>query len=113
MDITKVTQAVEELISSASVCLRQSDALMLAQAAEHVARAASELKRLETEVLKEMTVCSIKSKGEPTDRQVDSACATYRHDFGSMPPETKDSIRATARRWGHAWRRELAGELDT
>lgn len=113
MDTTKVIKVVEELITRAGSCARQSDALMLAHAAEHAARAAGELKRLETETLKEMTVCSFKSKGEPTDRQVDSACMAYRHDFGSLPSETKNHIRVAARRWGHAWRQGLEGELDT
>lgn len=53
---------------------------------------------------------------EPTPAQVNSACLSYRHDFGLLSVEQKNAARFMAREWLHAWQKEgveiLAGHLD-
>ncbi len=44
---------------------------------------------------------------EPTDKQVVSACYSYRHDFGLMQDEERHRLMFEARRWLHAWRHEF------
>jgi len=44
---------------------------------------------------------------EPTEAQVDSACLSYRHDFGMLEPEEQRAIRFKAREWLRAWLREM------
>lgn len=43
----------------------------------------------------------------PNGAQVNSACLTYRHDFGLLDVEIKDKLRFEAVEWLHAWRKEL------
>lgn len=46
---------------------------------------------------------------EPTDAQVRSACLSYRHDYGLLPPETRTRVQFEAREWLHAWLKEGIG----
>lgn len=43
---------------------------------------------------------------EPSQDQVDSACMSYRHDFGLMIGEERLQIQAEARQWLIAWQKE-------
>jgi hypothetical protein len=43
-----------------------------------------------------------KEKQEPTDEQIDSACLSYRHDFGLLSVGVQDYIRFQAREWAAA-----------
>jgi hypothetical protein len=49
----------------------------------------------------------------PTDAQVNSACLSYRHDFGLLPDEQRKTVMFQAREWLHAWQKELPAALDT
>lgn len=44
-----------------------------------------------------------------TDAQVNSACMSYRHDFGLMSPDKREKLRFEAREWLHAWLKEGIG----
>nr|WP_250807727.1 hypothetical protein [Neorhizobium tomejilense] len=44
---------------------------------------------------------------EPTERQITSACYSYRHDFGLLPAEEQARIRSQAKDWLRAWMWEL------
>jgi FtsZ-binding cell division protein ZapB len=41
-----------------------------------------------------------------TTDQIDSACMSYRHDFGLLATEKRDSLRNDARYWLEAWMKE-------
>lgn len=43
----------------------------------------------------------------PTDAQTASACMSYRHDFGLLPPEERRMTMFKAREWLRAWMREM------
>jgi hypothetical protein len=44
---------------------------------------------------------------KPTFAQIESACYSYRHDFGLLPKEEQDRVRASARYWLEAWLKEI------
>jgi len=44
-----------------------------------------------------------------TPQQIDSACLSYRHDFGLMPEEDRNRLRFQAREWLIAWLKEGVG----
>jgi NTP pyrophosphatase (non-canonical NTP hydrolase) len=44
---------------------------------------------------------------QPTEAQINSACMSYRHDFGLLEGEERERIRSQARWWLQAWMREL------
>lgn len=44
---------------------------------------------------------------EPTADQVDSACLSYRHDFGLLSEKDQDRLRFEAKEWLLAWRKTL------
>ncbi|MCV9963517.1 hypothetical protein OIU34_16565 [Pararhizobium sp. BT-229] len=44
---------------------------------------------------------------EPTDAQLNSACLSFRHDFGLLGEEERARVRFQAREWLRAWMREL------
>ncbi|WP_222042394.1 hypothetical protein [Rhizobium laguerreae] len=44
---------------------------------------------------------------EPTEAQINSACLSYRHDFGLLNGEEREMVRFKAREWLRAWLREL------
>ncbi len=41
-----------------------------------------------------------------TDDQINSACLSYRHDFGLMEEHDRQRLRWEAQEWLHAWRKE-------
>lgn len=43
----------------------------------------------------------------PTPAQLQSACLSFRHDYGLLPPETQKATRTAARNWLEAWQREF------
>lgn len=45
---------------------------------------------------------------EPTRSQLHSACLSYRHDYGLLDEEARDSLRFTALEWFHAWQKAMA-----
>lgn len=49
----------------------------------------------------------IPNNWEPTEAQITSACYSYRHDFGSLPPEEQARLRSQAKYWLMAWMWEL------
>lgn len=44
---------------------------------------------------------------EPTPAQLDSACMSFRHDFGLLDEDERASVRFEAREWLRAWLHEL------
>ncbi len=44
----------------------------------------------------------------PTLAQLNSACMSYRHDFGLMEDEERERLRWAAKEWLRAWRKEVA-----
>ncbi len=44
---------------------------------------------------------------KPTAAELDSACYSYRHDFGLLSKDEQDRVRATARYWLEAWLKEM------
>ena len=42
---------------------------------------------------------------EPTDAQINSACLSYRHDFGLLDDEERAKVRFHAVEWLRAWRK--------
>jgi hypothetical protein len=44
---------------------------------------------------------------EPTEAQLNSACLSYRHDFGLLGEEERARVKFQAREWLRAWMREL------
>ncbi len=44
----------------------------------------------------------------PTPAQLNSACMSYRHDFGLMEEDERERLRWSAKEWLHAWRKEFA-----
>lgn len=50
-------------------------------------------------------MCEINS--EPTEKQIDSACLSFRHDFGLMNDREKQKLRFQAREWLIAWMKEF------
>jgi hypothetical protein len=44
---------------------------------------------------------------KPTEAQLNSACMSFRHDFGLLSPEEQREIRFVAREWLRAWMWEL------
>ncbi|WP_207897488.1 hypothetical protein, partial [Rhizobium sp. PP-F2F-G48] len=53
-----------------------------------------------------MTNREDESKMEVTDAMVNSACMSYRHDFGLLPELDREALRRTARWWLEAWQKE-------
>lgn len=45
---------------------------------------------------------------EITEAQINSACLSYRHDFGLLDEHDKERLRFVAKEWLHAWRKEFA-----
>jgi hypothetical protein len=45
----------------------------------------------------------------PTDEQVQSACLSYRHDFGLLTVADAAIVKSEAREWLRAWQKEGAG----
>ncbi len=43
----------------------------------------------------------------PTPAQIDSACLSFRHDFGLLSKEQQDTLRLEAKYWLEAWDKEL------
>jgi hypothetical protein len=43
---------------------------------------------------------------EPTKAQLHSACLSYRHDYGVMDEQARESLRFTALEWFRAWQKE-------
>jgi len=43
---------------------------------------------------------------KPTDAQINSACLSYRHDFGLMDKRDQDNLRFNANEWFLAWQKE-------
>lgn len=43
----------------------------------------------------------------PTDAQTESACMSYRHDFGLLEPEERRMTMFKGREWLRAWMREM------
>lgn len=43
---------------------------------------------------------------KPTDAQINSACLSYRHDFGLMTKRNQDDLRFQANEWLIAWQKE-------
>ena len=46
---------------------------------------------------------------EPTRRQIDEACMSYRHDFGLLSIADADVVRFQAREWLRAWQKVEGG----
>lgn len=44
-----------------------------------------------------------------TETQINSACMSYRHDFGLLDQEERDRVRWEAKEWLHAWLKEGIG----
>lgn len=44
---------------------------------------------------------------EITEAQINSACLSYRHDFGLLDDHDKERLRFVAKEWLHAWRKEF------
>ncbi len=44
---------------------------------------------------------------KPTQRQIGSACLSYRHDFGLLSPEEKEKVMYQAQWWLEAWLKEM------
>lgn len=42
----------------------------------------------------------------PTLAQLNSACMSYRHDFGLMTPDEQERLRWSAKEWLRAWEKE-------
>lgn len=42
----------------------------------------------------------------PTPAQVNSACMSFRHDFGLMDKTEAESLRCSAKEWLRAWQKE-------
>lgn len=49
----------------------------------------------------------IDSWTQPTDAEINSACFSYRHDYGLLSEDEKKRIRFQAKEWLHVWRKEL------
>lgn len=49
------------------------------------------------------------SEWKPTPAQIDSACLSYRHDFGLLPENDRATIRLEAKWWLEAWLKEGIG----
>lgn len=49
------------------------------------------------------------SAWKPTPAQIDSACLSYRHDYGLMLEPDRARLRFQALEWLHAWHKEGAG----
>ena len=45
----------------------------------------------------------------PTPAQIDSACLSYRHDFGLLPDHERAALRYEALEWWIAWQKEGLG----
>lgn len=46
---------------------------------------------------------------KPTEAQVNSACLSFRHDFGLLPESNRQQERFIALEWLRAWQKEGAG----
>ncbi len=44
---------------------------------------------------------------KPSAKRIDSACMSYRHDFGLLSAEEQSQLRHDAKHWGYAWAKEL------
>ena len=44
---------------------------------------------------------------DPTEKQIWSACLSFRHDFGLMEYREKESLRFQAIEWLRAWQKEF------
>jgi len=44
-----------------------------------------------------------------SNAQIDSACTSYRHDFGLLDEVAKENLRMECREWWEAIRREFNG----
>jgi hypothetical protein len=40
---------------------------------------------------------------EPTLKEINDACLNFRHDFGIVPEEERETIRLEAKEWLRAW----------
>ena len=40
---------------------------------------------------------------EPTDAKINSACLSYRHNFGLLDVPSKTQVRSQSKEWLHAW----------
>lgn len=49
------------------------------------------------------------SRPEPTEAQIASACLSYRHDYGLLPPDLRTRTRFEALEWLRAWQKEGFG----
>jgi len=43
---------------------------------------------------------------EPTKTQLHSACLSYRHDYGIIDEQARESLRLTALEWLRVWQKE-------
>jgi len=48
-------------------------------------------------------------RAEPTEAQINSACLSYRHDYGLLPPDLRAQTRFKALEWLRAWQKEGFG----
>ena len=44
---------------------------------------------------------------EVTNRMIDSACMSYRHNFGILPLDEQNRMRIEAKEWFRAWEKEF------
>jgi NTP pyrophosphatase (non-canonical NTP hydrolase) len=49
----------------------------------------------------------LENNWEPTDAQINSACMSFRHDFGLLSADERAKVRFEAREWLRAWLYEL------
>lgn len=43
----------------------------------------------------------------PTRNQLDDACCSYRHDYGILDEDARESLRLNAAKWFFIWQKEL------
>ena len=48
----------------------------------------------------------------PTDAEIESACLSYRHDYGLMTDEQKRMLRCDALEWLRAWQKTVVIKLE-
>lgn len=44
---------------------------------------------------------------EPSERQLNDACLSFRHDFGLLPVEERETVKFQAREWLIAWQKSI------
>ena len=59
------------------------------------------LERLEKANGAKPTLCEV------TDRMINSACMSYRHDFGLLTEEEQNRMRIEAKEWLRVWKKEF------